>query len=153
MQLLSSALCINLQRKNKITIRLPTINFIDPASITSWVEARTLVLDLGSRFTIRVQYYMSIFISVTAIGILYGLATGAGYINWKYLSIKQWICAGSEVFVLSCLCLMTMWSYSYVNEQSRTQLKRLVMLQRFLQRLVTDDLILSSNSKEIRQQI
>ena len=128
MQLLSSALCINLQRKNKITIRLPTINFIDPASITSWVEARTLVLDLGIRFTIRVQYYMSVFISVTAIGILYGLATGAGYINWKYLSIKQWICAGSEVFVLSCLCLMTMWSYSYVNEQSRTQLKRLVMI-------------------------
>jgi hypothetical protein len=54
MQLLSSALEINLQSKNKITVRLPTINFIDPASLTSWIEARTLVLDLGSRFTIRV---------------------------------------------------------------------------------------------------
>jgi hypothetical protein len=54
MQLLSSALQINFQTKDKISVRLPTINFIDAASMTSWIEARKLVLDVGSRFTIRV---------------------------------------------------------------------------------------------------
>ena len=107
-------------------MRLPTINFIDTASMTSWIEARKMVLDLGSRFTIRVQYYMSVFIVVAGAGILYALAAGSGYVNWKYLTIKQWICSGTYLLVLSCLCLNVMWPYSYVNDKSRLQLKRLV---------------------------
>jgi hypothetical protein len=96
---------------------------------------------------------MSIFILLAGVGILYALAAGSGYVNWKYLTIKQWICAGSYFFFLSCLCLNVMWPYSYVNEQSRLQLKRLVQLKAVLQRLVRDERILISNSKAIEQQI
>ena len=54
MQLLSDALEINFQAKNGENIRLPSINFIDPKSMTAWMEARRLVLDTGSRFIIRI---------------------------------------------------------------------------------------------------
>jgi hypothetical protein len=54
MHLLSSALEVNFQQKDSLTIRLPTLNFIDPKSMTAWLEARKLVLDIGSRFIVRI---------------------------------------------------------------------------------------------------
>ena len=95
---------------------MPTLNFVDAASMASWIEARVLVLETGQRFTMRAQFYLSVFLSVTFGGWLYCFATASGYINPKYLKVPQWIALVTFLTVYMSLCLNVMWPYSYVNE-------------------------------------
>ena len=150
MQLLSSALEVNFQAKNGITVRLPTINFICPKSMTTWFEARSLVLDVGRRFAVRIQYYMAAYLFFVGLGILFSFACAAGYINWKYLKPVQWICFSLTLFVFASYCLSIMWPYSYVNEQSKYQLKRIINLRSVLMRLLRDNRMLISNARRVR---
>ena len=47
---LSNSLELDFHIKDPITVRLPTINFLDSNSILAWLEARKIVLELGNRF-------------------------------------------------------------------------------------------------------
>ena len=59
---------------------MPVINFLDKESLLSWLEGRRLVLDIGARFQVRIQYYSSyfmvIFIAMTVY--FFMVATGLG---------------------------------------------------------------------------
>ena len=50
MEGLTSALELDFHTKNSVSVRFPTINFLDPNSMITWLEARKLVLETGSRF-------------------------------------------------------------------------------------------------------
>lgn len=50
MRAVSNSLELDLQTKDKITVRMPTLNFLDTESILTWLEARKLVLETGNRF-------------------------------------------------------------------------------------------------------
>ena len=45
-------------------MKMPVINFLDKESLLSWLEARRLVLDIGARFQVRIQYYTSYYLGV-----------------------------------------------------------------------------------------
>ena len=115
MRLLSESLEINFQSKNGENIRLPSINFIDPKSMTAWMEARKIVLDTGSRFIYRIQYYLSTYMVIAALGTGFCIAYMMGYIKIK-LSLELWICIITVLAVLDVYVLLVLWPYSYVNE-------------------------------------
>lgn len=115
MQLLSSALEVNFHEKNGITIRLPTLNFIDPKTMTAWLEARKLVLDIGSRFIVRIQYYLATYFAIAALGSLFVLGYLTGYVMVSFTT-EQWICFLTILLVLDLYILSILWPYSYVNE-------------------------------------
>ena len=119
MQLLSDALEINFQAKNGENIRLPSINFIDPKSMTAWMEARRLVLDTGSRFINRIQYYLSTYMALAALGTAFCIAYMMGYIQGVKLSSELWICLITVLAILDVYVLLILWPYSCVNEQTR----------------------------------
>jgi len=101
MQLLSEALEINFQSKNGENIRLPSINFIDPKSMTAWMEARKLVLDTGSRFINRLQYYLSCYMLVATLGTGFCVAYLMGYTpKGLKLPLELWICMTTVLVVL-----------------------------------------------------
>ena len=50
MQKISNALELDLYTKDKVTVRMPTLNFLDTQSLLTWLEARKLVLETGNRF-------------------------------------------------------------------------------------------------------
>ena len=81
MERLSSSLELDFHKKCSISVRLPTINFLDPQTLHSWVEARKLTLSIGARFSIRMQIYISIYLLLTAFTIGFLFALGFGFIN------------------------------------------------------------------------
>ena len=54
MRYLSNSIELDLKEKNKTTVRLPTLNFLDRTSLITWLEARNLIDQIGTRFTMRI---------------------------------------------------------------------------------------------------
>lgn len=152
MMLLSSALEVNFQLKSGNEVRLPTLNFVDPKTMTAWMEARKMILNIGARFIIRIQFYLGVYLTLAGLGTFFIIFVILGYIKIK-LTLIQWICVSTVVGILDIYCVLIMFPYSYINEQSRWQLKRLVFLKSILQRITRDERLLGSNVKRIRQVI
>ena len=53
MKLLDDFLALNFHEKDSVSIRMPTFNFADPATITSWLDLRRLVAYTGIRYRQR----------------------------------------------------------------------------------------------------
>lgn len=126
------------------------MNFMEPKTMTAWIEARKLILDIGSRFIVRIQYYLSTYLAIAGLGSLFVVGYLSGYIKVK-ISLEVWICVGTILAVLDVYVLLVLWPYSYVNEQTRYQVKRLVFLKGVLQRIIRDEDMLVSNVNRIRQ--
>ena len=116
------------------------------------MEARKLVLDMGARFVIRIQFYLGVYLAMAGLGTFFIICLILGYIPLK-LTIIQWICLSLLVTILDIYVILIMFPYSYINEQSKWQLKRLVFIKSLLQRLTRDERLLGSNVKRIRQVI
>jgi len=116
------------------------------------MEARKLTLDICTRFIQRIQLYLGVYLALAGLGTFFIVFVILGYIKFK-LTLIQWICVGTVVGVLDIYCVLIMFPYSYINEQSRWQLKRLVFLKSVLQRITCDERLLGSNVKRIRQVI
>ena len=145
MMLLSSSLEINFQLKNGNDVRLPTLNFIDPKTMTAWMEARKMVLNIGARFIIRIQFYLGVYLALAGLGTFFIVFVILGYVKVK-LTLVQWICISTIVGILDIYCVLIMFPYSYINEQSRWQLKRLLFLKSILQRITHDETLIGSNA-------
>jgi hypothetical protein len=128
MQLLSSSLKVNFQEKDAVTLRLPTLNFIDPKTMTAWLEARKLVLDIGSRFIQRIQFYLATYLAIAVIGTLFIIIDLTRFIELN-LSTEVWICVVTLIGVLDVYLLTILYPYSYVNEQTKYQIERLVFFK------------------------
>ena len=62
MRQVSNSIELDFLKKDKTEVRMPTLNFMDKKSLMTWLEARKLVLTTGSRFQIRIQYYVTYYI-------------------------------------------------------------------------------------------
>jgi hypothetical protein len=76
-------------------------------------------MDVGSRFVIRIQIYLSIFLFIVGNGVILVLAAAAGYLNADALGWPEWISLLSTISIFSYQCVIVMLPYAYVNEQSR----------------------------------
>ena len=81
MKSLSNCLEIDFHKKDSVSIRLPSINFFDQQSLQSWLEARKVVLDIGSRFQIRMMWSVSTFIIIAGLMLAFIFAAEMGFIH------------------------------------------------------------------------
>ena len=54
MRKVSQSIELNFHTKDKVEVRMPTLNFMDTQSLMTWLEARKLVLTTGVRFQLRI---------------------------------------------------------------------------------------------------
>ena len=139
---LSQSLEFDFHKKDKISVRMPTINFLDTQSVLSWLKARKLTLELGSRFQTRVQLYVSYYILIDAILLVLLFALGSGFIEGSILSTKAWIIIGIHAIILTTCLLLILLPTSYVNQQTRYQMKRLIFLKEVYMSIVRDERVL-----------
>ena len=135
---LSNCLEIDFHKKDSVSIRLPTINFFDPQSLQSWLEARKIVLDIGQRFQIRMMWYVSLFIILAAIMLTFIFAAEMGFIDKDLLNTEQWILFWVYAAILTLSCFIILLPYSYINKQTQYQMKRLIFVREVYQRIVRD---------------
>ena len=123
MKRLSQVIDLYFHNKDAITIRLPVFNIVDPKTIMTWLEIRKLVINTGSRFAIRIQiyttFYMLIFFVLDLI--LFSVASLVLSLDAFHPIIWFHICANA--FVITSFMLGIMYPLSYINEQSRFQIK------------------------------
>merc|ERR1712151_403587 len=62
MRWLSNSLETDFIKKDELTVRFPTINFMDKKSLLSWLEARRIVVEAGQRFQLRIQVIITCYI-------------------------------------------------------------------------------------------
>ena len=67
---------------------MPIINYLDRKSIISWLETRKMILEIGSRFQTRIQYFVSYHIVIFALMALVIFLAGGGIIDFKILTIE-----------------------------------------------------------------
>ena len=129
MEKLSQCLEFDFHTKDHVSVRMPTINSLDTQSLLSWLKARRLILELGSRFSTRVQMYVSYYILVDAILLILIFAVGSGLIESQILSVKAWIFIAIHAILLTTCLLLILLPSSYVNMQTKYQMKRLIFLK------------------------
>ena len=91
--------------------------------------ARKLTLELGSRFSTRVQLYVSYYILIDTILLILLFALGSGFIDGSILSTKTWTLIGIHAILLTTSLLLILLPTSYVNQQTKYQMKRLIFLK------------------------
>ena len=108
----------SLNSKSGVDLKLPIINFMDKESLLSWLEARRLVLEIGGRFQVRIQYYSSyfliIFIMMTVF--IFMAASGLG-IDMSYLTIPKWALFGTMYAYLTVFVIMILLPNAYLNKE------------------------------------
>ena len=115
---LSESLEFDFHNKDPVSVRLPTLNFLDTDSLLTWLEVRKLTLELGSRFHLRIQLYISFFIILDGLLLLLLFAMGSGLVKSDILSTKAWIVIGVHAGFLTIILLGVLLPTSYINKQT-----------------------------------
>ena len=126
MRYMSNSLELDFKLKNKVTVRLPTLNFVDRQSLVTWLEARRLVLDTGKRFTTRIHYYVTYYLLICACMLLFIFAIVTTLIHHENLNLAQWVSFGLSTTVLTISMLLVLVPTSYLNTEMEHQIKRLI---------------------------
>ena len=133
---------------------MPIFNFLDKESLLSWLEARRLVLDIGARFQVRIQYYSSyfmlIFIAMTVY--FFMVATGLG-LDYDAFTIPQWALFASMYVYLLGFIMMILLPNAYLNKEMMWQIKRLLKIKQMYQRIVRDHHLLRANPSKLSSRI
>ena len=119
MTALSNSLEICFSKKNAISVFLPTINFLEPESLQAWLETRRLTLDLGYRYQVRLQMFMSGNLIAVGCSIALLFAVGSGFIDQSIMSKHLWIVLGIETGFMALMCLLVLLPLSYINKQTQ----------------------------------
>ena len=115
MEKLSESLELDFHKKDPASVRLPVINFLDTQSLLSWLAARKIILDMGNRFDLRIQFYVSYFMLIDSIMVVLLFAFGSGFISGNIMSTKAWIVIAIFAAYLTIYLMAIMLPSSYIN--------------------------------------
>ena len=103
---------------------------MDKESLLSWLEARRLVLEIGGRFQVRIQYYSSYFLIIFIVMTIFIFMAASGLgIDMSYLTIPQWACFGGMYAYLTIFVIMILLPNAYLNKEMMWQIKRLLKIK------------------------
>ena len=116
MEKLSNCIELDFHLKDSVTVRFPTINFFDTQSLLSWLDARKLVLEIGSRFQIRISFDFSFFLLIEACMLIFLFATASGLVDFQVMRIEYWITFTAYATFLTFSCMAILLPTSYLNK-------------------------------------
>ena len=116
MAMLSNSLELSIYAKDSVTVRFPTLNFLCPQSVLSLLEARKVVLEIGSRFQIRIYIYMSALLGITVALMTYLFGMGSGLISQDLMETNFFIPIVVHTAFLGVSCLAMLLPLSFINK-------------------------------------
>ena len=120
MRYISSMLQIDITDKDKETVRIPTIDFLDTKSLQTWLEARKLIFKIGERFSIRLQYYETFFIVTCICSQIFLIGVLANLISADIMSTAAWTSFTCNIVPLNIIILSSLIPSAYINEEVNT---------------------------------
>lgn len=141
--LLTQMLEVDLNRRSSLSVRMLSVNFCHPPSMLTWLEMRRMTLDIGKRFYFRILGDIACFVAVILFETLLLLLKAYGYLSFEPLmSFWHWMAVLYHVIVLGVFGIRSMFYAAYINENTRYQIEKLIMLRHLLHRLMRDERLL-----------
>ena len=153
MRQLSNSIEIDFLKKNETDVRMPTLNFMDVKSLATWLEARKLILATGSRFQIRIQYYVTYFIIVCGLMLSLVFSVASTFVNSSIFTTEQWVSFLGFTHLLLVFLLMILLPVSYLNEEMLEQIKKLLYVRETYSRIVKDNGLIQANPNTVKSRI
>jgi len=111
---------------------------MDKQSLLTWLEARKVCLETGARFQFRIQIYVTYFIGILVLMLIWWFAVFSGFVSFHTLTTEQWVSFTCWSILILCMVMMILLPNSYLNEEMMWQIKRMIKLREVYQRLVRD---------------
>ena len=152
----SESLEMDKGRKSKVTVQMPVFNYIDSVSMVSWVQARQLVLHVGTTFARRMYIYTSVFNGVTLIIDLFLLGCLTSMPTNFMPSIKSNVSLEAQYTFLICAFFQNVFTLRVfvarvrLNKQSQIQIAQIVALKDLLLQLTTSPTMAQCDVKDLR---
>ena len=103
-RMLSSILSLKKEKSQKYTACLPTLFISCYQNLQTWINAREVALDLGKRFSKRIEFYISgfiiVYLSLCLILVMAIFEIGCTNLDEKEVLIGLW-----DIFVVFALIL------------------------------------------------
>jgi len=72
-------------RKNYGSIMNPLFNFMDLTSLLTWMDMRSLMVDIGLKYRLRLQIYTTAFLAITLGQFMLMMLYFFGYVKMRFL--------------------------------------------------------------------
>lgn len=145
-QRLTEMLEVDLNRKSTIGIKLCSLNFVDPASLLTWMEIRKMIFDVGKRFYIRLEGDIFAFSACFIIELVIVLAKLNGIVDFApFFSNYHYILFGFHFASIAMYNGKTLLVAANINEESGNSIEKLVNLRHLNQRMLMDKRILAED--------
>ena len=121
-------------RKSYSSIQNPVFNLLDPTSLLTWLDLRTILRDAGKQYKLRMQIFVGSFAFVLIA--FWGLIIGRlfGFIKLS-LRPDEWFYASFLMIYLIIPFAKLLGPIAYLNEETGKQVKKFNDIRLFLSRL------------------
>jgi hypothetical protein len=145
-QRLTEMLEVDLHRKSIVGIKLCSLNFVDPASLLTWMELRKMIFDVGKRFFIRLEGDIFAFGVCFIIELVIVLAKLNNILDFSpFFSTYHYILFGFHFSSIALYNGKTLLVAANINEESGNAREKLVNLRHLTQRMLMDKRILTED--------
>jgi len=154
MTLLNEMLDIDINRKSTFGIRLCSLNFVDPASLLSWMQMRRMVIDVGKRFSVRLEGDILAFIVANVIEFILIILKIYDVLDLAPLILEyHYYLMAYHLFLTGIWAFRILWAAAYINEETDSAIEKFVALRHLSQCLSQDKRILSENFRPVSAEI
>jgi hypothetical protein len=145
-QRLTEMLEVDLNRKSTVGIKLCSLNFVDPASLLTWMELRKMIFDVGKRFYIRLEGDILVFSILVFVELGLILAKLNDIVDFSpFFSNYHYILLGFHLVALASYNGKTLLIAANINEETNNAVEKLVNLRHLTQRMLRDKRILAED--------
>jgi len=143
-------------RKNYGSIGNPLFNFMDLTSLLTWMDLRTLIMDIGFKYRLRIHIYSTAWVAAVI-----GNVTVTVLFFFGYGAIGEVVDVTTDfiltiimiVFFQSVLLACQIVPNVYINEQTEKQIAQFNEIRHFLHRMLSDQDILMMPANELAAKI
>jgi len=141
----------NQYRKNYGSILNPLFNFMDSTTLLTWLDLRSIVLDVGQKYTVRLYLYTSLSSALITFYLFGALSIYYEFIEFKYVNASTFYSWQPTVIIIFINQMRVFIPAAYLNEQTEYQIKQFNEIRHFLQRMIVDQDLLMMPANELAE--
>ena len=117
-EILTESLELDFNQKNANSIRFPTLDFLCPCTILSWLEARKLSLTIGSKYQARIEIFLTYTLACCGLFLAFWFVVFSNFfgLTIEIMNTEQWINLFVKTVVLVYFCLAVLLPTSLINK-------------------------------------
>ena len=108
-----------MENKSKVSYKYPTINFFDPDSLSTWLEARKIAQEMGMRFNSRLDHISGIYIISSLVLSTMTLLYLGGYFEFlEQIRLEHLVQFFVITFFFIIYCFRAIYPIAMINEET-----------------------------------